>query len=188
MYEYFIRLSKFLAYLLRHVPDKFNLKLDSNGFANLEDVIKILKNRFNDNNISIELLKKVIENSDKKRFCIINNKIKALYGHSLKQKIVMPEAEILPNRLYHGTTSKAFNKIKKEGLKRKKRQYVHLSDNPEIAFKTGLRRTIRPIILVIDAFGAKNEGIKFYKSGDMYLADYIPPKFMSIYKKGNLNT
>ena len=75
-----------------------------------------------------------------------------------------------------------------KGLKRKKRQYVHLSDNPEIAFKTGLRRTIRPIILVIDAFGAKNEGIKFYKSGDMYLADYIPPKFMSIYKKGNLNT
>ena len=78
-----------------------------------------------------------------------------------------------------GTTFKAFKIIKAEGLRRKGRQYVHLSDNIETAILVGKRRTNAPVILEIDVKAAQEGGIRFYKSGDMYLADYINPKYIS---------
>lgn len=90
----------------------------------------------------------------------------------------MKESRDLPSILYHGTSLKAYNTIKTEGLITKKRQYVHLSDTIETAIVVGKRKTNSPIILKIEVTSALNEGIKFYKSGDMYLADYIPFKFI----------
>jgi RNA:NAD 2'-phosphotransferase (TPT1/KptA family) len=43
----------------------------------------------------------------------------------------------------------------------------------------GKRRTKNPIIIEIDVKSAQKDGVGFYKSGDMFLADYIPPKYFS---------
>ena len=49
----------------------------------------------------------------------------------------------------------------------------------ETAVLIGKRTSNNPVIVKIDVKSARNEKIIFYKSGDMYLADYIPPKFIS---------
>lgn len=181
--QLYIKISKTLSYILRHHPEQFNIQLDSNGFTDFEVVLKILNEKYKEIEITNELVKKINKISDKKRFEIKENKIRAIYGHSITEKIEIPEALNPPNKLYHGTIEKAYLSIKQEGLKKVSRQYVHLSSDIETAIIVGKRRVNNPIILEIDVESAKKEGIKFYKSDEIYLADYVPPKFISIHKK-----
>lgn len=178
MKKLYIKISKFLSFILRHGPNKVGLELDSNGFADLNEVLKVLNDRFTNYKITKYTLEELIEQSEKRRFEIENSKIRAFYGHSIDDKIVMKEEIDLPSILYHGTNLRAYDAIKTEGLFKKKRQYVHLTENVETAILVGKRTSSNPIIIVIDVISARYVGIKFYKSGDTYLTDYIPPKFI----------
>ena len=181
MKKEYIKISKFLSYILRHHPEKVGITLDQEGFTDLDKILEILNQRYinlNFGKITEETIKDIIEQSDKLRFEISGGKIRAFYGHSIDVKIIMKEPEELPQKLYHGTNSRAWMFIKEEGLKKKGRQYVHLSDSIHTAKIVARRRTSEPIILEVDTTVAKKEGIKFYKSGDMYLAEWIPPKFI----------
>ncbi|MBD3198097.1 MAG: RNA 2'-phosphotransferase [Candidatus Lokiarchaeota archaeon] len=178
-----VKVSKFLSYLLRHHPERYNLILDNFGYANLKVVLNILNNRFKNTEIDKGYIEDLIQTSSKKRFEIFEDKIRALYGHSIKEKIHMKISENLPKILYHGTTEKAYKSIRKEGLKRKNRQYVHLTEDKETAYKVGKRRTNSPIILEINVESASNHSTDFYKSGNMYLADFISAKFINILEK-----
>ena len=178
MRRLYIGISKFLSYILRHGPQKVGLELDSDGYANLNTVLIILNKKFRELTITRQTLEDIIKQSEKRRFEIVNSKIRAFYGHSINEKIRMKESRNLPSILYHGTSLKAYDSINTEGLIRKTRQYVHLSDTIETAIMVGKRKTNNPLILKIDVKSALNEGIKFYKSGDMYLADFIPSKFI----------
>jgi putative RNA 2'-phosphotransferase len=177
----YTRISKFLSYLLRHHPEKFKLSLDSQGFADLDDILKILNKKYKQQEIDRAFLIELLKKSNKRRFEIVKDKIRAFYGHSIKNKIEMYKVEKAPVRLFHGTNLNAYQKIKEEGLKRRRRQYVHLSESIETAYSVGKRKTEKPVILQIDSISAQNEGVSFYKSGDMYLADYIPSKYISQY-------
>jgi len=171
-----MNISKFLSYILRHNPYKYDLELDEKGFTSLHRIIDILNHKFKAVKIDKQLIERIIEKSDKKRFQIIGERIRALYGHSISQEIQMEPIKEVPEFLYHGTTRKAFLKIEQQGLKSKSRQYVHLSDNIDDAIKVGKRRTNIPIILRIDTQKAKKAGINFYKSGDIYLSEFVPPE------------
>ena len=61
-----------------------------------------------------------------------------------------------------------------------KRQYVHLSVTPEDAYKVGLRRDKNPVILKISALKAHDQGIKFYKAGNLFLAKRISRKYLTV--------
>lgn len=185
MNEWFVKLSKFLSFILRHNPEKYNIKLDKKGYASLEDILEVLNDRFKNQDISIDTLKTMIEKSEKKRYEIKNDKIRAYYGHSFKKKIEFPELKEneYPKELYHGTTPNAFKKIKNEGIKKKGRQYVHLSEDIKTAIKVGKRRSKRPIVLKIDIDKAKKMGTRLSKSGDMYLANFIPSQSISKIKQ-----
>ena len=173
-----VRISKFLSFILRHHPEKYNLKLDNNGYADLKTVLNILSTQFKNEKISKETVELIIQNSKKTRFEIVEDKIRAFYGHSIDKKIDFKETSAVPSKLYHGTTKKACKKILQEGITKQNRQYVHLSDNVRDAVLVGKRRTPIPTILEIDVIKAQESGINFYKSGDMFLADYIPPEFI----------
>ncbi len=165
--------------MLRHHPGDFGLQLDTEGFADLNKVSSVLNERYRQQ-VTIDTLKDLIDKSYKKRYEIKNDThIRALYGHSVDLKIQMPMLEAPPDVLYHGTTEKAWKHIKSGGLKKARRQYVHLSDDKVTAKKVGKRRTNQPVVLKINVKEAVQQGIDFYASGDMYLADYIPSKFIS---------
>lgn len=173
-----VKISKFLSFVLRHDPDKYNLVLDTNGYADLKTILNVLSNRFKNEKISKQTIESMIQNSDKKRFEIVEDKIRAFYGHSIEKRIYFEESSSVPSILYHGTTEKAYKKILKEGLTKQNRQYTHLTDNVRDAILVGKRRATLPVILEIDVLKAQEMGINFYKSGDMFLADYIPPEFI----------
>ena len=173
------RLSKLLSLMLRHEPDKFGLTLDENGFTPLDDVLKAVQSRKPWGNATLADICYVVRNSDKQRYEIEGDQIRARYGHSVAQKIEHAPIEP-PQILYHGTSPNALEAIKSDGLKSMKRQYVHLSIEPEQARIVGSRHHPRPVILKVRAHDAWHRGVKFYRPEErLFLADEVPAEFIA---------
>jgi putative RNA 2'-phosphotransferase len=173
------RLSKLLSLMLRHEPKQFGLTLDENGFAPLNDVLKAVQSRKPWGNATLADIRYVVRNSDKQRYEIEGDQIRARYGHSVAQKIEHEPVEP-PEILYHGTSPNALEAIKSDGLKSMKRQYVHLSIEPEQARVVGSRHHPRPVILKVRAHDAWQNGVKFYQPEErLFLADEVPPEFLT---------
>ena len=165
--------SKFLSLILRHKPQTIGLKLDENGWADIDELIEKSKNR----NLTRELLDEVVEQNDKKRFIIDANKIRANQGHSinidLELKAVRP-----PDVLYHGTATRFLESIMKEGLTKQKRQHVHLSKELDTAINVGKRHG-KVVILELDTKKMFEEGYEFYLSENgVWLTDVVPNKYL----------
>lgn len=171
MRDRIVRLSKKLSYILRHNPLKFGINLDKDGFVDIDELCEKA-------NIDKNELFELIKNQKKIRFEIKENKIRALYGHSFIK--IEYEEIIPPEYLYHGTKRENLDKILKEGLKSMTRKYVHLSINKEEALRVGKRHDKNPVILLILSKEAYERGIKFFKAGDIYLCEYLPPIFIRI--------
>ena len=169
------KVSRYMSYLLRHNPE--GLKMDRYGFVDLDDLCRKLEERFS---IHKSFIYRIVKKSEKKRFEIIGDKIRALYGHTIPVEIELKEDKNM-KVFYHGTTSEVVSKILESGLKPMRRLWVHLSPSVEMAREVGLRRTRKPIILKINAEAARKDGIKFYKATDkVYLCSFVPPKYIEI--------
>ncbi len=176
MEQYLVRLSKEMSKALRHIPRLYGLELDPQGWVSTEALIKGIEDRRNQA-VTLEDFQRVLEQSDKQRFEIKDGRIRALYGHSVKDKLVK-EPDEPPAVLYHGTNPAALHSILKTGLKPMRRQYVHLSPDGPTATQVA-RRKGEPLILEIDAAGAYRAGHNFYRGNDMvWLADAVPPEFI----------
>jgi putative RNA 2'-phosphotransferase len=174
----YTKLSKEVSYALRHAPWEYELELDKNGWVNIDQLLDSLKIMKNWSNVCERDLQTMIKESDKKRHEISNGKIRALYGHSLPT-IVQRELKEPPEKLYHGTARCFFESIKEKGLLPRRRQYVHLSTDIHTALQVGKRRDNEPIILLINAKQAWNEGIKFYQGNDkVWLANFVPSGYV----------
>lgn len=170
-----VELSKLISYILRHHPEKYGLSLDRYGFANLQKLVEVISQK--KKWVSKQEIRKVVEKSEKKRFEIKGNKIRATYGHTIEVEQVSPEVEP-PEVLFHGTSRRKVGTILKNGLQPMKRQYVHLCQTEQEAYRVGKRKDTNPVILQIRARDAFGEGIKFRKCGSVYIAKQIPGKFI----------
>ena len=168
-----IKVSKYMSYLLRHNPE--NLMMDGHGFVFLDGFLEKLDERFQ---VDEKLISEIVEKSDRRRFEIVGNKIRALYGHTIPVRPELEEDKIT-EVFHHGTTLYAASRILKAGLKPMKRRWVHLSPTVEIAREVGTRRTKKPVILEINAEKARKDGVKFYKATDkVYVCEAIPPEYI----------
>lgn len=176
------RLSKEISYALRHAPWEYNLELDCQGYVSIDKfLLELNRRRKREREIVYSDIEEVIKQSTKQRLEIVDNKIRALYGHTGIQ--VKKVIEIPPKFLYHGTTHKAINDIKEKGLLPMQRQFVHLSIDIQTATEVGTRRDGNPIILKIDTQKAINDGINFYKGNEqIWLCDSLPSKYFEIIK------
>ena len=174
-------ISKKMSYALRHNPDKYGIHLDEEGFTDLKKFLHAMNAMHHlDPPLTEDVIRYVMDHSDKQRFEMTGSKIRALYGHSVPVKIHKTEA-VPPAILYHGTAHRFLKSIKKEGLLPMSRQYVHLSADQETARQVGLRRDSYPAILQVDAVSANADGIHFYIGNDkVWLSDSIPPEYISI--------
>jgi len=169
-----IEVSRYMSYLLRHNPE--NLKMDDHGFVSLSELSEKVKERYH---VDKRMISEIVEKTDKKRFEASEDKIRALYGHTIPVKLEFAEDKTA-RILYHGTTLAATSKILRFGLKPMKRGWVHLSPTIEIAREVGLRRTRDPVILIIDAGKARKNGVRFYKATDkVYLCSKVPSQYIA---------
>lgn len=174
----YLDLSKEVSYALRHAPWEYELELDEEGWVEKKQLLHSLRENKKWENLKEDDLRRMINNSDKKRHEIFEGRIRALYGHSTPYKIIK-QAMSPPEILFHGTAHSYIDSIKRGGLLPQQRQYVHLSSDVETAMQVGKRRDEYPLLLRARAVEAWNEGVRFYKGNDLvWLADSIPSKFI----------
>jgi putative RNA 2'-phosphotransferase len=169
-----IRVSKYVSFLLRHNPE--DLQMDKDGFVDLDELVSKVRRRYP--MVDRNLVMKIVVESERKRFEIVENKIRALYGHTIPVHIHLKEDKQIA-RLYHGTIPQAASEISEKGLQPMRRRWVHLSPTEEIAIEVGKRRTSSPMVLVIDASEARSHGVRFCRATDkVYVCKYVPAKYI----------
>lgn len=174
-------LSKIVSHALRHTPAEYGLKLDKDGWVATKELLTALQEKEDKwQNLYETDLKEMISQSSKKRHEIKDGKIRALYGHSIPEKI-LKEPQEPPEILYHATSPEAAKIIFMEGLKPLTRHYVHLSLDAKSAMETGYRKSRQPVLLIIRAKQAFQGGISFYLGNEnIWLADQISPKYITL--------
>jgi putative RNA 2'-phosphotransferase len=170
-----VKVSKYISYLLRHNPE--NLNLDEEGFAHIDEFLLKLRKVYN---VDKRFVEEIVNCSNRKRFEIVGNKIRALYGHSINVKVELEEDRAV-ELLYHGTTTESARKVLRNGLRPMKRRWVHLSPTKEIAIEVGRRRALNPVVIEINANEARKNGLKFFKAtGCVFLCREVPFKYLKI--------
>lgn len=180
------KLSKKISYALRHAPWEYNLQLDDQGWTELQSLLEAFNKNNGYSKVTEDHVLDVIRLSDKKRFEVLNGKIRAVYGHSIPQRIQRVASEP-PEFLFHGTTNNNVESIFKNGLNPVTRQYVHLSPEVETAFQVGKRRDNSPVILKVRAKEAFNAGTHFYYCNDnVWISNSIQPNYIELFKSNHV--
>ena len=122
-----MEISKFISYILRHKPEAIGLSLDSEGWAEVDVLLRLAAAHGNE--IPHEQLMRIVAQSDKKRFTVSEDSryIRAAQGHSTKQVNLGFAPQTPPDILFHGTAERFLESIRTTGLVPGERQYVHLS-------------------------------------------------------------
>lgn len=169
-------LSKFMSLVLRHAPETAGLTLDPQGWVGIDDLVGATAVRFGAGREDIE---RVVRESDKQRFVIAGDRIRANQGHSVKVDLGLA-ATMPPAELWHGTAASSQAGILADGLEKRSRQHVHLSADLDTARKVAMRRAGPWIILRIDAAAMQAAGLPFYRSENgVWLTEAVPPRFLS---------
>lgn len=171
--------SKFLSYVLRHEPQAIGLTLDSEGWADIAALIDGAK--CTGKTIDRDLIRQVVDTSDKKRFTISEDglRIRAAQGHSTKAVAIMYPEKTPPEFLYHGTATRFLESILKEGLRSGERHHVHLSQDEQTAIIVG-QRYGKPVVLKLEALRMHRQGFKFFLAENgVWLTDQVPPEFLT---------
>ena len=171
------QLGKFLSLILRHKPDAIGLELDSQGWANIEQLID--KAHAAGTKFDRTELLHVVETSDKKRFSVSADglRIRAAQGHSVSVELGL-SSKVPPPVLFHGTATRFVEAILQQGLKPQARQQVHLSLDKETARRVGERHG-KPHIFEVDALAMHARGFQFYLADNgVWLTDRVPPEFL----------
>ncbi|CAM4175221.1 RNA 2'-phosphotransferase [Psychrobacter arenosus] len=172
--------SKFLSYILRHEPESIGLSLDTEGWANIEELIRLAN--ASGNPLTVEQLFSIVEKDEKQRFSLSsdNKNIRAAQGHSLKSVSLDLTEATPPTHLFHGTAERFMESINSKGLLAQQRQYVHLTENRNTAIETGTRYG-KAVLLSVDRQRMVSEGHKFYQADNsVWLTLAVPPAYIGV--------
>lgn len=168
-----IKASKFMSMVLRHKPEEIGIQLDSGGWADIDELIRLANQ--NGVGLSRDLVVQVVSTSDKQRFItsVDGVRIRANQGHSISVDLDLTP-RVPPDVLFHGTASRFIESIRVQGLLKGQRHHVHLSTDEATALKVGQRHG-HPIVLKIFARRMHEAGSSFFLSENgVWLVDHVP--------------
>ena len=161
-----LRISKTMVFLLRHRPDRGNLRLDRDGWVALVELVDAVS-RLVRREIRVDVVSQLAQNQA--LFEIRGTMVRARAGRSRRQKSH-------PDILFHAVTAERLaENLDGEGLSYDGRP-VTLSADESAAWRTAHRFRGEPRVLVVDASRAGRHGVQFTRSrrSGLYLADHIP--------------
>ncbi|MBT9583900.1 RNA 2'-phosphotransferase [bacterium] len=171
------RLSRAISYYLRHAPQELGLQLEPGGWVEVAGLLAGLQAKGHP--CTLADLTRLVASSDKRRFALDGQRIRANQGHSVPVNLQLtPQSP--PPLLYHGTTARFVPGILEQGLHRGKRHHVHLSQCLDSARQVGQRRG-SVVILQVDAESMQQQGHPFYCSANqVWLTNFVPPQFIRL--------
>lgn len=174
-----IALSKLLSWVLRHGANELNVPIDSNGFIDVDDLLRL--RQFTVKNYTLCDIKFVVANDRKSRFALIESngciKIKANQGHSMRTVVDLslnPVTSPTPFPIVvHGTFRKHWSSILATGLRCMNRVHIHFATTQKwtpttTAGISGLRENCE-ILIYCNLPLALADGIQFWISDNRVL-------------------
>lgn len=174
-----VRVSKLLAYSLRHAPASLELALDGAGWASVDAALAGLAKH--GETVTRAELEEVVATSDKKRFALSDDRtrIRASQGHSLDVELGLPPREP-PETLFHGTSERVLAAIRHAGLVPGSRTHVHLSADVRTAEIVAKRREGPHVIVRVRAAAMHAAGLAFFLSENgVWLTVHVPAEFLA---------
>lgn len=171
------KLSIFLSLVLRHKPDAIKMELDDYGYLPVDKMIVRIQET--GRHIDRQILDEIVSSDEKGRYSYNGDKskIRANQGHSIEVDVGLKRSNP-PKILYHGTSVENAESIKREGIKKQSRLYVHLTEDYEIAKKTGSRKGTSKVLKIDSQLMSKN-GYEFLLSENgVWLTNNVPPKYL----------
>ena len=162
-----VRVSKSLSWLLRHGAAKEKIELDVEGYADLECVIRKLKQKTGERSLTESDIQAIVVNCPKQRFKLqVKNNVKLIranQGHTISRVTSAANKQLhtpLSVPLLHGTSRASWAMIKTNGLSRRKRNHIHMVG----ADRKQQHRIRADVWIRIDMGRALNDGIVFIES------------------------
>jgi putative RNA 2'-phosphotransferase len=171
------RITRSLAYMLRHQPEEFDLEIDPYGYAELSDVVNALSERL-DEPIEDADVMSAIESGDRPRYEVAQGQIRALYGHSFTIDPGDPGSP--PELLYVGLGSRDASRAESHGLSGGRRAFLHLALTYDDAQEMGRRVSPEYSVVTVYAEDASAAGVPFYDRQALFLSEAIPTEFIEV--------
>lgn len=177
--DYLKSLSKFLSLVLRHKPEVIGIKLDANGWADVDELIEGAIDKGKE--MDLPILEALVLTDDKQRYSFNEDKtkIRANQGHSVQVDLELEPVKP-PKILYHGTVERFVQSIMLKGIEPRSRNHVHLSETVDTAIDVGERRGDAMIFKVF-AGAMYRDGFHFYQSANgVWLTDHVPNMYLDM--------
>ena len=173
-----VRVSKYLARILRHDPVAAGLALDLQGWTPVADVLAAVSRRFGP--FDRADLERLVQANDKQRYALSpdGSMIRANQGHSVAVDLGLDPA-MPPPLLYHGTIAALLPAIRRDGLLKGRRTHVHLSADVATATRVGNRRPGATVVLTVRS-GDMRDHPFFRSANGVWLTDHVLPAYLLI--------
>ena len=150
--------------------------MDEYGYIPLDEVVEAVQQRYAA--VEEEHIRDLIETSRQRRFEIVDDRIRALYGHTF---YVEMDGEPMdpPESLFLCVSAGQVQRMKEEGLRSEDRSYLHLSPTREVAESRAGAVTDPCIVEVYSEAAAAEGGVEFWERGEVVLTrQTIAPEFV----------
>lgn len=174
-----VKLSKYLARHLRHQPEALGLTLEPGGWVAVDALLAAMARH--GVAISRANLEEIVARNNKQRFAFdeTGQRIRASQGHSVLVDLQLTPLSP-PEALYHGTSQATVAVILRDGLRKMRRQHVHLTAEIATALNVGSRHGA-PAVLLVDAAAMAGDGYQFYRSENgVWLTESVPPRYLRL--------
>lgn len=174
-----VKLSKYLARHLRHQPEALGLTLEPGGWVAVDALLAAMARH--GVAISRANLEEIVARNNKQRFAFdeTGQRIRASQGHSVLVDLQLTPLSP-PEALYHGTSQATVTVILRDGLRKMRRQHVHLTAEIATALNVGSRHGA-PAVLLVDAAAMAGDGYQFYRSENgVWLTESVPPRYLRL--------
>lgn len=173
-------LGRLMAGILRHFPEKFDVTVDEQGWADVNELVDAIKSRRNRFHwLRSRHIHAVVTTDPKGRYQVEGEEVRATYAHSIEVDLDLPSDDV-PETLYYPVAEEEVDLILERGLTPTDRQKVHLSKTYESAMAAGVHRADNPIILQVNSDEATRDGIRIMQAGKtVYVTDEVPAEYLS---------
>lgn len=171
-------ICRFLSFILRHKPQIAHLKLDNNGFAELDKVLAAIEKRFK-LRLTVDDLNNVIKKYAHNFFLINDGKIKAKFGHTVILNMLTPDGfettKNVPQTLYACINRNEMTNVVKIGVQ----SCVVFDGLVENKMSLDVRNNL---IISINTEKAIKNNIEFFFNpiSGKYFCKFIPSTFIKI--------
>jgi len=168
-------LSRIMLYILGHRPDEFGLVPNGEGFLSFKELLWAIHEEPGWGYVREGHVREVLLGKDRSLFETKEGRIRAVERH-WPQTMDEPAPDA-PKILFVAVRRKAHPRAMDKGLSSP--GHLVLSSDRDMALRIARRRDQRPVILEVMTTSAREQGIPFYRFGDLFLAEHIPAACLS---------